>query len=128
MGFPVLEKDGIQKCTPKPLADTNRKEQPLGFPVLGGEGWGAYAIRPYAFDRKKDCPFSFLIPKKNGIQKCTRKPLADTNRKDHPSSSSVLGGEDEGAYAIRPYAFDRKKERLFGFLIPKKAGIQKCTP
>ena len=40
----------------------------------------------------------------------------------------VLGGEDKGAYAIRPYAFGRKKECPFSFLIPKKNGIQKCTP
>ena len=40
----------------------------------------------------------------------------------------VLGEEGEGAYAIRPYPFGRKKESPFGFLIPKKAGIQKCTP
>ena len=39
----------------------------------------------------------------------------------------VLGGEGEGAYAIRPYAFDRKKDCPFSFLIPEKAGIQKCT-
>ena len=71
LGFPVPEKAGIQKCTRKPLADTNRKERPFGFPVLGGLDYGAYAIRPYAFDRKKDCPFSFLIPKKDGNQKCT---------------------------------------------------------
>ena len=82
----------------------------MGFPVLGGEGWGAYAIRPYAFDRKKDCPFSYLILEKAGIQKCTRKPLADTNRKERPLGFSALGEEGEGAYAIRPYAFDRKKD------------------
>ena len=35
--FPAPEKDGIQKCTRKPLADTNRKERPLSFSVLGGE-------------------------------------------------------------------------------------------
>ena len=52
--FPVSEKAGIQKCTPKPSADTNQKERPFGFPVLGGLDYGAYAIRPYAFDRKKD--------------------------------------------------------------------------
>ena len=40
----------------------------------------------------------------------------------------VLGEEDEGAYAIRPYAFGRKKERPFGFPAPEKDGIQKCTP
>ena len=27
----------------------------------------------------------------------------------------VLGGEGKRAYAIRPYAFDRKKDHLFGF-------------
>ena len=53
-GFPAPKKNGIQKCTRKPLADTNREERPFGFPVLGGEGWGAYAIRPYPFGRKKD--------------------------------------------------------------------------
>ena len=128
----------------------------MGFLVLGGEGWGAYAIHPYAFDRKKDCPFSFLIPKKDGIQKCTPKPSADTNRKEPSFGFPVLGGADEGAYAIRPYLagrkkepslgfpvlggldygayaihpypFGRKKESPFGFPVPKKNGIQKCTP
>ena len=100
MSFPVPEKDGIQKCTPRPSADTNRKERPLGFPVLGGEGEGVYAIRSYLAGRKKEPSFGFL----------------------------VLGGEGEGAYAIRPYAFDRKKDCPFSFLIPKKNGIQKCTP
>ena len=38
--FSVLEKAGIQKCTRKPLADTNRKERPLGFPILGEEDEG----------------------------------------------------------------------------------------
>ena len=98
--FSVPEKDGIQKCTRKPLADTNRKERPFGFPALGGEGEGAYATRPYAFDRKKERLFGF----------------------------PALGGEGEEAYAIRPYAFYRKKDCPFSFLIPKKDGIQKCTP
>ena len=62
LGFPVPEKDGNQKCTRKPSADTNQKERPFGFPVLGGEGEGAYAIRPYAFGRKKDHPLGFLVP------------------------------------------------------------------
>ena len=57
--FPVPKKDGIQKCTRKPLADTNRKERPLGFPVLGGEGEGAYAIRPYLAGRKKEPSLGF---------------------------------------------------------------------
>ena len=100
MGFPVPEKAGIQKCTRKPLADTNREERPLGFLVLGGEGWGAYAIRPYVFDRKKERPLGF----------------------------PVLGGEDEGAYAIRLYLAGRKRDQPLGFLIPKKDGNQKCTP
>ena len=30
---------------------------------------------------------------------------------------SALGGADYGAYAIRPYFADRKKEWLFGFLV-----------
>ena len=64
--FSVPEKDGIQKCTRKPLADTNREERPLGFPVL----------------------------EKDGIQKCTPKPLADTNRKERPLGFPDLGGED----------------------------------
>ena len=59
--FPVPEKDGIQKCTPQPLADTNRKERLSSFPILGGKGEGAYAIRPYAFDRKKERPLGFLV-------------------------------------------------------------------
>ena len=100
----------------------------MGFPVLGREGWEAYAIRPYPFGRKRDQPLGFLIPKKNGIQKCTPKPSADTNRKERPLSSSVLGGEGEGAYAIRPYLAGRKKEPSFGFPVLEKAGIQKCTP
>ena len=29
----------------------------------------------------------------------------------------VLGGEGEGAYAIRPYPFGRKKERPLGFSV-----------
>ena len=40
----------------------------------------------------------------------------------------ALGEEGEEAYAIRPYPFGRKKESPFSFLIPKKDGIQKCTP
>ena len=39
----------------------------------------------------------------------------------------VLGREGEGAYAIRPYPFGRKRDQPFGFPVPKKAGIQKCT-
>ena len=69
--FPVLKKDGIQKRTPKPSADMNRKKRPLGFPILGGEDEGAYAIRPYTFDRKKERPLGFFAPEKDGIQKCT---------------------------------------------------------
>ena len=38
-------------------------------------------MRPYPFGRKKERPFGF----------------------------PALGGEGDGAYAIRPYAFDRKK-------------------
>ena len=72
----------------------------MSFSVLGGEGEGAYAIRPYAFDRKKECPLGF----------------------------PALGEEGERAYAICPYTFDRKKDCPFSFLIPKKNGIQKCTP
>jgi len=72
----------------------------LGFLALGGEDEGAYAIHPYLAGRKKEPSFGF----------------------------PALGGEGKGAYAIRPYAFDRKKERPFSFLIPKKDGIQKCTP
>ena len=94
MGFPVPEKDGIQKCTTKSSADRNRKKRPLGFPTLGGEDEGAYAIHPYPFGRKKDCPFGF----------------------------PVLGGVDYGAYAIRPYAFGRKKDHPSGFLVLGGAG------
>ena len=61
LGFPVPKKNGIQKCTRKPLADTNRKERPLGFLALGGEGKGAYAIRPYKFGRKKERPLGFPV-------------------------------------------------------------------
>jgi len=72
----------------------------LSFPVLGGEGWEAYAIRPYLAGRKKEPSLGF----------------------------PVLGGEGEGAYAIRPYLAGRKRDQPFGFPVPKKAGIQKCTP
>ena len=72
----------------------------MGFPVLGGEGEEAYAIRPYLAGRKKEPSLGFL----------------------------ALGEEGWGAYAIRPYAFDRKEDCPFSFLIPKKNGIQKCTP
>ena len=94
----------------------------MAFPVLGGEGEEAYAIRPYPFGRKKERPFSFLIPEKDGIQKCTRKPLADTNRKERLFGFPALGGEGEGAYAIRPYAFDRKKDCPLGFFVLEKNG------
>ena len=69
--FLIPEKAGIQKCTRKPLADTNRKERPLGFPVFGGEGEGAYAIRSYLAGRKKEPSFGFPVLEKAGIQKCT---------------------------------------------------------
>ena len=59
--FPIPKKNGNQKCTRKPLADTNRKERPLGFPAFGGEGEGAYAIRPYPFGRKKERPLGFPV-------------------------------------------------------------------
>ena len=72
----------------------------MGFPVLGREGEGAYAIRPYLAGRKKEPSFGF----------------------------PALGGEGWGAYAIRPYLAGRKRDQPFSFLIPKKDGIQKCTP
>ena len=50
------------------------------------------------------------------------------NRKERPLGFPVLGGEGKGAYAIRPYAFDRKRDQPFGFPAPEKDGIQKCTP
>ena len=40
----------------------------------------------------------------------------------------VLGGEDEGVYAIRPYLAGRKRDQPLDFPVPKKDGIQKCTP
>ena len=40
----------------------------------------------------------------------------------------ALGGEGKGAYAIRLYAFGRKRDRPLGFPVPKKDGNQKCTP
>ena len=82
----------------------------MAFPALGGEGEGAYAIRPNPFGRKKESPLGFSVPEKDGNQKCTPKPSADTNRKEQPFGFPVLGGADEGVYAIRPYAFDRKKD------------------
>ena len=72
----------------------------MSFSVLGGEGEGAYAIRPYLAGRKKEPSLGF----------------------------PVLGGAGEGAYAIRPYLAGRKRGQPFSFLIPKKDGIQKCTP
>ena len=49
-------------------------------------------------------------------------------KKERPLGFPVLGGADYGAYAIRPYPFDRKKERPLSFLVPEKNGTQKCTP
>ena len=100
----------------------------MSFPVLGGADYGAYAIRPYPFGRKKDRPFGFPVPEKDGIQKCIPYPSADRNRKERLFAFPFLGGEGEGAYAIRPYPFDRKKKQPFGFPVPEKDGIQKCTP
>ena len=53
------------------------------------------------------------------------RPYPFGRKKDHPLGFPVLGGAGEGAYAIRPYAFDRKKERPLGFPAPEKDGIQK---
>ena len=72
----------------------------MGFPVLGGEGEEAYAIRPYLAGRKKD----------------------------HPLGFPALGGEDEGRMFLHPNPAGRRKERPFSFPVPKKDGIQKCTP
>ena len=56
------------------------------------------------------------------------RPYAFDRKKESPLGFPVLGGEDEGAYAIRPLAFDRKKDHPFGFPVPEKDGIQKCPP
>jgi len=55
------------------------------------------------------------------------RPYAFDRKKERPLGFPVLGGVDYGAYAIRPYAFGRKKECPLGFLVPEKDGIQKCT-
>ena len=44
------------------------------------------------------------------------------NQKERPLGFLVLGGEGEGAYAIRPYAFDRKKDCPLGFFVLEKNG------
>ena len=56
------------------------------------------------------------------------RPYAFGRKKERPLGFLILGGEYKGAYAIRPYAFGRKKERPFGFPVLEKDGIQKCTP
>ena len=56
------------------------------------------------------------------------RPYPFGRKKESPLGFPVLGGADYGAYAIRPYPFDRKKERPLGFPVPEKDGIQKCTP
>ena len=45
------------------------------------------------------------------------RPNPADRKKEHPFGFPVLGGEGEGAYAIRPYPFGRKKERPLGFLV-----------
>ena len=50
-------------------------------------------------------------------------------RKKEPSLGfPALGGEDYGAYAIRPYPFGRKRDQPLGFPAPEKDGNQKCIP
>ena len=56
------------------------------------------------------------------------RPYAFDRKKERPLSFLVLGGKGEGRIFLRPYAFGRKKERLSGFPVPEKDGIQKCTP
>ena len=56
------------------------------------------------------------------------RPYAFDRKKDCPFSFPALGGENYGVYAMRPYPFGRKKESHFGFPVPKKDGNQKCTP
>ena len=55
------------------------------------------------------------------------RPYAFDRKKERPLGFPVLGGEGEGAYAIRPYLAGRTRDQPLGFLIPKKNGIQKCT-
>ena len=51
------------------------------------------------------------------------RPYAFDRKRDQPLGFPVLGGEGKGAYAIRPYLAGRKKEPSFGFPVPEKAGI-----
>ena len=43
------------------------------------------------------------------------RPYLAGRKRDQPFDFPVLGEEGEGAYAIRPYAFDRKKDHPLGF-------------
>ena len=56
------------------------------------------------------------------------RPYPFGRKKNWPLDFPVLGGADVGAYAIHPYPFGRKKERPLGFPAPEKNGIQKCIP
>ena len=56
------------------------------------------------------------------------RPYPFGRKKERPLGFPALGGADEGAYAIRPYVFNRKKESPLSFPVPEKDGGQKCTP
>ena len=55
------------------------------------------------------------------------RPYAFDRKKERPLAFPALGGEGKGAYAIRPYLAGRKRDQPFDFLILKKNGNQKCT-
>ena len=56
------------------------------------------------------------------------RPYTFDRKRDRPLGFPVLGGADEGVYAIRPYLAGRKRDQPLGFPVLEKAGIQKCTP
>ena len=56
------------------------------------------------------------------------RPYLAGRKKDHLFGFFVLGGADEGVYAIRPYTFGMKRDQPLDFPAPEKDGIQKCTP
>ena len=56
------------------------------------------------------------------------RPYTFVRKKERPLGFLVLGGVGEGAYAIRPYPFGKMKDWPLGFPVSEKDGIQKCTP
>ena len=45
------------------------------------------------------------------------RPYAFGRKKERPLGFPILGGEGEGRMFLRPYPFGRKKERPLGFLV-----------